>query len=167
MGGGFPVNYISKTNPIEVYAEEIRRYLREDFGDDLPEIIFEPGRSLVGEAGVMVTEVVQVTRKSSVGVDRWVYLDTGKFNGLIETLDESIKYPLYSEARGEPAEDFIIAGPTCDSQDVMYENFRNPLPSGIKEGDRVYFLSAGAYTASYAAVEFNGFKPIPMYFVGE
>ena len=165
MGGGFPVNYISKTNPIEVYAEEIRRYLREDFGDDLPEIIFEPGRSLVGEAGVMVTEVVQVTRKSSVGVDRWVYLDTGKFNGLIETLDESIKYPLYSESRGDPAEDFIIAGPTCDSQDIMYETSRNPLPSYIKPGDRVYWFSTGAYTGSYCSVEFNGFPPLKTYFV--
>ncbi|MEI3000539.1 MAG: hypothetical protein V8T86_06500 [Victivallis sp.] len=84
-----------------------------------------------------------------MGVDKWLYLDTGKFNGLIETSDESIKYPLYCEARGEPCEDFIIAGPTCDSQDVMYEYFRNPLPAYIKPGDRVYWLSTGAYTSSY------------------
>ncbi|MCI7644113.1 MAG: type III PLP-dependent enzyme, partial [Lentisphaeria bacterium] len=121
MGGGFPATYISKTNTMEVYAEEITRYLNEDFGDDLPEIILEPGRSMVGDSGILVSEVVLVSQKSHVGVDRWLYLDSGKFNGLIETWDEAIKYPLYSERKGELVEDFIIAGPTCDSQDIMYE----------------------------------------------
>ena len=149
-----------------VYAEEITRYLEEDFGDDLPEIILEPGRSLVGGSGVLVSEVVLISKKSSTGVDRWLYLDVGKFNGLAETWDESIKYPLYCEARGEPCEDFIIAGPTCDSQDVMYEYFRNPLPAYIKPGDRVYWFSCGAYTTSYASVEFNGFPPLKAFFIG-
>ncbi len=165
MGGGFPASYISKTNPMEVYSEEICRYLEEDFGDDFPEIILEPGRSLVGEAGVLVSEVVLVSQKSSMGVDKWVYLDTGKFNGLVETWDESIRYPLYCESRGEMSEDFIIAGPTCDSQDIMYEFFRNPLPAYIKAGDRIYWFSTGAYTTSYCSVEFNGFPPLKTYFV--
>ena len=167
MGGGYPANYISKTNDMTVYAEEITRYLEEDFGDELPEIILEPGRSLVGGSGVIVSEVVLISKKSSTGVDRWLYLDVGKFNGLAETWDESIKYPLYCEARGEPCEDFIIAGPTCDSQDVMYEYFRNPLPAYIKPGDKVYWFSCGAYTTSYASVEFNGFPPLKAYFVSE
>ncbi|MDD3886783.1 MAG: type III PLP-dependent enzyme [Victivallaceae bacterium] len=165
MGGGFPANYISKTNEMTTYADEISRYLEEDFGNDFPEIILEPGRSLVGESGVLVSEVVLISQKSSMGVDKWLYLDTGKFNGLIETWDESIKYPLYCEARGEPTEDFIIAGPTCDSQDVMYEYFRNPLPAYIKTGDRVYWLTTGAYTSSYSSKEFNGFPPIPVYYI--
>ena len=165
MGGGFPVNYISKTNPLQVYAEEITRYLKEDFEEDDPEIILEPGRSLVGEAGILVTEVVLISQKSSTGLDKWLYVDTGKFNGLIETFDESIRYPLYSEARGELSEDFIIAGPTCDSQDIMYEYFRNPLPAYIKPGDRIYWLSTGAYTSSYCSVAFNGFPPLKTYFV--
>ncbi|MDD3155593.1 MAG: type III PLP-dependent enzyme [Victivallaceae bacterium] len=167
MGGGFPANYISKTNPMSTYAEEITRYLHEDFGDDLPEIILEPGRSLVAEAGVLVTEVILVSRKSSVALDHWVYVDAGKFNGLIETIDESMRYPLYCEARGEPSDLFVLAGPTCDSQDIMYEQFRNPLPSYIKPGDRVYFLTTGAYTTSYCSVEFNGFPPLKTYFVPE
>ena len=62
-------------------------------------------------------------------------------------------------------EDFIIAGPTCDSQDIMYEYFRNPLPAYIKPGDRIYWFSCGAYTASYASCEFNGFPPIKVYIV--
>ncbi len=166
MGGGFPANYISKTNAMEVYAEEITRYLQEDFGDELPEIILEPGRSLVGESGVIVSEVVLISQKSTTGVDKWLYVDVGRFNGLIETWDESIKYPLYCEAYGRLSEDFIIAGPTCDSQDIMYEFFRNPLPSHVEPGDRIYWLSCGAYTSSYASVEFNGFPPLPVYFIG-
>ena len=164
MGGGFPANYISRTSPLEMYASEISRFLREDFSEQ-PDIILEPGRSLAADPGILVSEVVLITEKAHLAVDKWLYLDAGKFNGLAETMDECIKYPLYCEAPGEDCTDFIIAGPTCDSQDVMYENFRNPLPSGIRAGDRVYFLSAGAYTASYASVEFNGFKPIPMYFL--
>lgn len=165
MGGGFPAQYISQVNTMDVYSDEITRYLNEDFEYGLPEIILEPGRSLVGEAGVLVTEVVLVSEKSSVGLDKWVYLDTGKFNGLAETWEESIKYPLYCEGRGELADNFIIAGPTCDSQDVMYEQYRNPLPSYIKPGDRVYWLTTGAYTCSYSSVEFNGFPPLKMHVI--
>lgn len=167
MGGGFPANYISRTNNLETYAKEITRYLKDDFGDELPTILLEPGRSLVGDAGILVSEVVLVSQKSHHGIDKWLYLDAGKFNGLVETWDEAIKYPLYTESPGNDCEDYIIAGPTCDSQDIIYENFRNPLPSGIREGDRVYFFTAGAYTSSYASVEFNGFHPIQTYFVGK
>ena len=165
MGGGFPANYISKTNEMTVYSEEITRYLEEDFGEDAPEIILEPGRSLAAESGILVSEVVLISQKSSMGVDKWLYLDTGKFNGLIETWDESIKYPLYCEARGEPCEDFIIAGPTCDSVDTMYENFQYELPLNLSIGDRLYWLSTGAYTSSYCAVEFNGFPPMKTYVI--
>jgi len=91
MGGGFPANYISEVNPIQTYAEEIARYLHDDHGDDVPEIILEPGRSLVGESGVLVSEVVLISRKSRTDLKRWVYLDVGLFQGLIETLGESIK----------------------------------------------------------------------------
>ncbi len=165
MGGGFPANYISKINPLDLYAEEITRYLNEDFEEGLPEIILEPGRSLVAESGILASEVILVSEKSSVGLDKWVYIDAGKFNGLAETWEESIKYPLYCEGRGDLTDNFIIAGPTCDSQDVMYEQYRNPLPGYIKPGDRIYWLTTGAYTSSYASVEFNGFPPIKMYVV--
>ncbi|MDR0740467.1 MAG: type III PLP-dependent enzyme, partial [Puniceicoccales bacterium] len=139
MGGGLPARYINKTCDIDVYAQEITRYLREDFSEESPlEIVMEPGRSLVAGSGVLVTEVVLVSQKSRVGVDRWVYIDTGTFNGLIETTGESLKYPLYCETRGPLSDNFIIAGPTCDSQDILYENFRNPLPQNIAIGSRIY-----------------------------
>ena len=165
LGGGFPANYVVKTNPMESYSEEITRYLQEDFGEDLPEIILEPGRYLAGEAGVLVSEVVLVSRKSRLNVDRWVYLDVGKFNGLIETWDESIKYPIYCEKRSSNMGNVIIAGPTCDSQDIMYESYLYKMPMNLAAGDRLYWLTTGAYTSSYCSVEFNGFPPLKTYYV--
>ena len=164
MGGGFPADYLSKTNPLSVYAEEINRYMNLHFGDDVPEIYLEPGRGLVGEAGILVSEVVLISKKSKTDLKRWVYTDVGKFNGLIETMEESIKYPVYTEKNGETG-DVILAGPTCDSQDIMYEDFKYQLPLSLDIGDRLYWLSTGAYTASYSSVEFNGFPPLKTYYL--
>ncbi len=163
LGGGFPANYIARTNSLKTYADEITRFLQEDFGDDLPEIILEPGRSLVSNAGVLVSEVVLIARKSHTALHRWVYTDVGKFSGLIETLDESIKYPIYMEKTGE-LEEVVIAGPTCDSADIMYEQYKYGLPLNLAIGDRMYWFSTGAYTTSYSAIEFNGFPPLKSYF---
>jgi ornithine decarboxylase len=142
--------------------------LHEDFGDELPEIILEPGRSMVGDAGIIVSEVVLVSRKNNTALQRWVYTDVGKFNGLIETLDEAIKYPVVTALQeGLKEGDVILAGPTCDSMDIMYENAGYQLPLSLAPGDKLYWLSTGAYTSSYAAVEFNGFPPIKTYFIDE
>ena len=164
MGGGFPANYIAKTNDLQTYAEEITRFLKEDFGDDLPEIILEPGRSLIANAGILVSEVVLIARKSRTAVERWIYTDVGKFSGLIETMDESIKFPIWTEKKGE-MEEVVIAGPTCDSADIMYENYKYGLPLNLAIGDRMYWLSTGAYTTSYSAVEFNGFPPLKAFYI--
>ena len=164
MGGGFPANYIAKTNDLTTYADEIIRFLKDDFGDDLPEIILEPGRSLIANAGVLVSEVVLVSRKSRTAVERWVFTDVGKFSGLIETMDESIKFPIWTEKKGE-MEEVVIAGPTCDSADIMYEHYKYGLPLNLASGDRLYWFSTGAYTTSYSAVEFNGFPPLKAYYI--
>ncbi|MBR4248164.1 MAG: type III PLP-dependent enzyme [Treponema sp.] len=167
MGGGFPAHYIQPTNELKDYASEIYRYLHDDFGEDIPGIILEPGRSLVGDSGVLTSEVVLISRKNNTALHRWVYLDTGKFNGLIETLDESIKYPVITEKDGGREGEVILAGPTCDSADIMYEDTKYRLPVDLKIGDKVYWLSTGAYTSTYASVEFNGFPPIQAYYITE
>ncbi|PTQ89983.1 type III PLP-dependent enzyme [Agitococcus lubricus] len=168
MGGGFPANYISEVNPIQVYAEEILRYLHDDHGDDLPELILEPGRSLVGESGVLVSEVVLISRKSRTDLKRWIYTDVGLFQGLIETMGEAIKYPIYTEKMDnkEAEGSVVLAGPTCDSTDIMYENANYHLPHNLAVGDRLYWMTTGAYTTSYSSVEFNGFPPLKTYFIG-
>ncbi len=159
MGGGFPAIYLQKTNELATYTEEIKRFLKEDFGENIPRIILEPGRSLVGDAGVIVSEVVLISRKSTTALERWVYTDVGMFNGLIETLGEAIKYPVTTAKTGE-TEDVILAGPTCDSLDIMYEQYKYELPLSLEIGDHIFWMSTGAYTTSYSSIEFNGFPPL-------
>ena len=165
MGGGFPATYVDPTNELSVYASEITRFLTEDFGDNLPEIILEPGRSLVGDSGILTSEVILASRKNNTALTRWVYIDAGKFNGLIETIDECIKYPVITTKDGDKEGEAIIAGPTCDSMDVMYETTKYKLPVTLKQGDRMYWLSTGAYTTTYASVAFNGYPPIQTYYI--
>jgi ornithine decarboxylase len=159
IGGGFPANYVDPTFDMDQYAEEIIRFLKEDFGDHLPEIILEPGRSLVADAGVIISEVVLISKKSKNNIYDWVYLDVGKFGGLIETIDESIKFPIYFDKTGM-ADEIILAGPTCDSMDILYEHYKYHMPDTTNPGDRAYVFTTGAYTQSYSSVNFNGFPPL-------
>lgn len=169
MGGGFPAQYLSKAHDLETYAQEIHRFLKEDFGENMPQLILEPGRSLVGESGVLVSEVVLISRKSVSSLNRWVFTDVGKFQGMIETLGEAIKYPLFTDRNLDPykgeEEEVIIAGPTCDSMDILYEDYKYNLPMNLAIGDRLYWISTGAYTTSYSSVEFNGFPPLKSYYL--
>jgi ornithine decarboxylase len=163
IGGGFPARYRSEVSPVEAYAGAVTAALTRHFGNQIPEVIVEPGRSLVGDAGVIQSEVVLISDKGDDSGKRWVYLDAGKFNGLAETMDESIKYRIETPGRGGPAGPVVIAGPTCDSADILYEKTEYKLPLGLEVGDKVEILSAGAYTSSYASVGFNGFPPMRTY----
>jgi ornithine decarboxylase len=124
--------------------------------------MIEPGRFLVADAGVIQSEVILIAHKSRQDLRRWVYLDIGKFGGLAETMDECIKYRLRTDRSG-PMGSVILAGPTCDSADVLYEKSSYALPLDLAIGDRIEILSAGAYTSSYASVGFNGFPPLRTY----
>jgi len=165
LGGGLPGNYLTRTHDLAVYADAIKRFLAETFGKDLPTIVLEPGRALCASAGVLVSEVLLIARKSATSLNRWVYVDVGVFNGLIETLGEAIKYPIHTEKRG-PLEEAVLAGPTCDSMDILYEASRYCLPLDLEIGDRLYWLSTGAYTTSYSSVEFNGLPPLTQHVIG-
>jgi len=164
MGGGFPANYVEPTDNLQMYSEDIRRFLDNAFGAGKwpEEIIIEPGRSMAGDAGVIVAEIVNIAKKSVHDRYPWVFLDIGKFGGLIETLDEAIKYPMYFEGQGK-AQEIIIAGPTCDSMDILYEKWTYTMPEKTKIGERVYILTTGAYTQSYSSIYFNGFPPLASY----
>lgn len=166
LGGGFPTKYVHSTHPLETYAKHVTQFLREDFPNDFPEILIEPGRSMVGDCGILVTSIVLISKKSVLDRYKWVYLDAGKFNGMIETIDESIKYPIFWEKAKKSdrnTEKVILAGPTCDSMDIMYEKYQYKFPKGMKEGDKLFVLSTGAYTLSYCSVYFNGFPPVKAY----
>lgn len=162
LGGGFPAHYHQPIHPIEIYAKEIMRFLKDDFEENLPELILEPGRYIAAESGVLVSEIIQINKKSENNLYRWVFLDVGIFNGLTESLNESIKYPIFFDKEGE-TEKIILAGPTCDSIDILYENYKCKMPCTSKSGDRVYILSTGAYTQTYSTIGFNGFPPLRAY----
>jgi ornithine decarboxylase len=164
IGGGFPAQYRGRIAALPQYAQAVTDALTRHFGNHLPEIIIEPGRSLVGDAGIIQSEVVLIADKGDGGDKRWVYLDVGKFNGLAETMGESIKYRIEAPAaRRGRAVPVVIAGPTCDSADILYERTEYRLPEDLAVGDKIAILATGAYTASYASVGFNGFPPLPTY----
>ena len=166
VGGGFPAHYLAEVDSIQQYADQIQAYLKEHFQQKVT-LFLEPGRSLVGDAGVIVSEIVLVSKKSERDAKTWIYTDVGVFNGLIETLGEMIKYPIYTPKMLVEKEQsrVILAGPTCDSTDIMYENVPYHLPKDLIIGDRLYWLSTGAYTTSYASVEFNGYPPLKTFYL--
>lgn len=163
LGGGLPAQYRSPVPSLATYGEAIATALGDQFRDHRPRILIEPGRHLVGDAGLLRATVLLVARKSAHAKRRWVYLDAGRYNGLTETLGERIHYRLRTPRDGSDATPVILAGPTCDSTDIIYERSGYALPIDLAIGDCVDFLSAGAYTGSYASVEFNGFPPLRTY----
>jgi ornithine decarboxylase len=166
LGGGFPAKYLKDIPAVEAYGASIFRALSKHFGNRIPETIIEPGRGMVGNAGVIESEVVLIAKKSRDEDEiRWVYLDIGKFGGLAETMDESIRYPIrtaHDEDRMTPC---VLAGPTCDSADVLYEKEPYMLPISLEIGDKVLIEGTGAYTTTYSAVAFNGFPPLKSYVI--
>jgi ornithine decarboxylase len=165
LGGGFPAKYLRKTPKLESYGRAIFRALRRHFGNRIPETIIEPGRGLVGNAGVIEAEVVLIAKRSPEDEVRWVYLDIGKFHGLAETIDEAIRYPIRTRRDRDEMAPCVIAGPTCDSVDVLYEKNPYPLPVSLAIGDKVLIEATGAYTTMYSSIGFNGFPPLKQYVI--
>jgi ornithine decarboxylase len=128
-------------------------------------VFLEPGRFLVGDAGLVEAEVVLVSQRSKTDPVRWVYLDIGRFGGLSETEGEGTRYRITTPHDGGPDGPVVIAGPTCDSADTLYERSNYRLPLALKSGDRVQLRATGAYVSTYASTGFNGFKPPAEYYV--
>ncbi|MDS1137872.1 ornithine/lysine decarboxylase [Nitratireductor indicus] len=165
MGGGFPTRYLRDVPAAQAYGQAIFTALRKYFGNRIPETIIEPGRGMVGNAGVIKSEVVLISKKADNDNVRWVFLDIGKFGGLAETMDEAIRYPLLTRHDGSETAPCVLAGPTCDSADVLYEKTPYPLPLSLTIGDEVLIEGTGAYTTTYASVAFNGFEPLRSYVI--
>ncbi|MGE0653568.1 MAG: ornithine decarboxylase, partial [Alphaproteobacteria bacterium] len=87
------------------------------------------------------------------------------FGGLAETMDEAIRYPIRTPRDGGAVEPCVIAGPTCDSMDVLYEKVTYPLPISLEIGDELLIEATGAYTTTYSSVAFNGFPPLQAYVI--
>jgi len=168
LGGGFPGTYLDEMPPISAYGAAIMGAVDDAFPGGRPALLAEPGRYLVADAGVLHSEVVLVSRRD-VDPRRWVYLDVGVFGGVAESLGESIRYrlrPTCAASLSGDDDEVVLAGPTCDSADIMYDKTGYRMPVELAPGDTVDLISAGAYTTSYSAVGFNGFAPLGQYHVG-
>lgn len=159
IGGGFPAFYGEAIEAPTDYAAAVMALVTARFGE-VARVMAEPGRGMVAEAGVIVAEVMLVSRKSDRDMHRWVYLSIGRFSGLAETEGEAIRYQFVTPRDGEAEGPCILAGPSCDSADVLYEKRPINMPLSLKSGDRVLIRNTGAYTSSYSSVCFNGFPPL-------
>ncbi|MDR3521452.1 MAG: type III PLP-dependent enzyme [Acidocella sp.] len=163
LGGGFPIRYQDDVPSTDMFGDVIMHAMTSHFGNDLPDMLIEPGRAMVGNAGVVAAEVVLVCRRMPQDERRWVYLDIGRFGGLAETEGEAIRYNITagSGATGP----VVLAGPSCDGVDIMYEKTPYRLPLDLQAGERVLIHNAGAYVTSYASQNFNGFAPLTEYYL--
>ncbi|HZM33395.1 MAG TPA: type III PLP-dependent enzyme [Burkholderiales bacterium] len=150
IGGGFPVRHVKPIPSIEVIGAVVDEGLKA-FPEDV-QVIAEPGRYLVSDAGYFVCRVLGTATRAG---KRWMHWDAGLFGGVIES-SEGLRYRIRTDRSG-PDVAWTVGGPTCDSVDVVMRD--EPLPSDLQEGDFIYIRNAGAYTTAYAS-QFNGF-PLP------
>jgi ornithine decarboxylase len=163
LGGGFPVRYQEDVPETAEFGDAIMAAMFRHFGNDLPEMLIEPGRAMVGNAGLVASEVVLVCRRMAEDERRWVYLDIGRYGGLAETEGEAIRYRI-TAGHGATGP-VVLAGPSCDGVDVMYEKTPYRLPLDLAAGERVLIHDAGAYVTSYASQGFNGFAPLAEHYI--
>ena len=158
LGGGFPTKYLKDVPAVEAYGRSIFRALRRHFGNRIPETIIEPGRGMVGNAGMIEAEVVLVSKKSerdeaALGLSRHRQVRRSRRDdGRVDPLSD----PHAARRRRRSAPACSPARPAT-SADVLYEKTPYELPVSLEIGDKVLIEGTGAYTATYAAVAFNGF----------
>jgi ornithine decarboxylase len=164
LGGGFPIRYQRDVPGARDFGDVIMDAMIRHFGNDLPDMLIEPGRAMVGNAGTVVAEAVLICQRIPEDPRRWVYLDIGRYGGLAETEGEAIRYRVTAAGPG-PVGPVVLAGPSCDGVDVMYEKTPYLLPMSLTSGDRVLIHDTGAYVTSYASQNFNGFAPLAEHYI--
>jgi ornithine decarboxylase len=147
LGGGIPGRYTTDVPLAKEIGSFVGQKVFGRFGPDV-EYALEPGRSLVADAGTMVTSVIgKAIRRGKP----WIYVDLSIYAGLLEIRD-GWSYPMETEKDHLPKQSTTLAGPTCDSTDVLAVDVELP---DLEIGDLVYIRTAGAYTTAWR--QFNGF----------
>jgi ornithine decarboxylase len=162
-GGGFPVGYQEPVPELSAFAAALNGAMRTAARTgvvDGVELVLEPGRAVVAEAGVLRASVLRVSLRPGIDHRRWVYLDVGRYSGLAEAEGEAITYQMRAPARDGAHGPVVLAGPSCDGDDVLYRDTPYTLPLSLRAGDAIDLLATGAYTASYSSVGFNGIPPL-------
>ena len=152
VGGGFPTIYPDLVpQPMQSYFDEIKKGLKNLKLQKLPEIICEPGRSLVAESGSTIVRV-NLRKKQKL------YINDGTYGTLFDAGTPNIVYPSRVIKNGrvisKKLTSFDFYGPTCDSMDYMKGPFI--LPNNIKENDYIELGQLGAYGLTFRT-QFNGF----------
>jgi ornithine decarboxylase len=160
IGGSFPVSYQEEVMPIADFCVPVMEALAE-----LPEgieIFAEPGRFISAPSMI---EVVSIVGKAKRGARTWYYLDDGVYGGFSGQMFDHAKYPIAPLKPVDPMGEFypsVLAGPTCDSIDVVAEDIELPE---MEVGDILIGKQMGAYTLA-SATEFN-YYPKPKVVVVE
>ncbi len=147
IGGGFPIRYMASVPPIESFGTAITKALKMHI-DPSVRIICEPGRFISGEAVTLIASVIGKSVRDGV---KWYYLDDGLYGSFSGRLYDGCSYEVVTN-RNTRWERAVLAGPTCDSFDVIYKDCLMP-PLDI--GDILTFPAMGAY-CSVSATDFNG-----------
>ncbi|NLG16794.1 MAG: type III PLP-dependent enzyme [Fibrobacter sp.] len=149
IGGGFPIDYLTQVLPMASFCQPINEYLERYFTSY--RLIAEPGRVLSGRSMTLAAKVIGKSMRNGVW---WYYLDEGVYGSFSGKIYDHAEYPMFVARDGDgQRHNSVLAGPTCDSIDVLYENISLPL---LEIGDLVVFDSMGAYTCASAS-NFNGF----------
>ena len=149
IGGGFPADYREPAVPIEQFCEPIGRALAA-----LPpglRVLAEPGRFIVAAAGTCIATVMGRARR---GGRWWFYLDDGIYGSYSGQLFDHARYPVCALREDGERVPAVLAGPTCDSIDVIDDRLELPL---LEAGDLVVGRQMGAYTIA-GATDFNFFR---------
>jgi ornithine decarboxylase len=152
IGGGFPAPYRDAVLSLEVYCRSLARALDETFGDMAIRFIAEPGRGLVADSITLLTRVIG---KSVRGGIPWYIIDDGLYGSFSGQLFDHVEYPLFAHSADErgllPC---VVAGPTCDSSDVVA---RDQMLPDLDIGELLLVPTMGAYTCASAS-NFNGLE---------
>ena len=148
IGGGFPIDYAQPVQDISRFCAPLRTALAK-----LPKrvrVIAEPGRFIVGPSALGVASVMGRARREG---HWWYYLDDGLYGSYSGQLFDHARYPVETMRDSDERLPSVLAGPTCDSIDVIAENLMLPE---LKAGDLIVGRAMGAYTWASAS-EFNFF----------
>jgi len=158
IGGGFPIDYLQRMPDIGRFCAPIRKALH-----GLPaklRVIAEPGRFIAGPSAIGVASVMGRAEREG---HWWYYLDDGLYGSWSGQLFDHARYPLESLKKEGELLPAVLAGPTCDSIDVIAENLLLPK---LRAGDLIVGRAMGAYTWASAS-EFNFFPRATVVTVNE
>lgn len=149
IGGGFPIEYVEPVPEIEEFCKPINAALEKQIRPDI-KVICEPGRYIVGNSCILATSIIgKAVRDDKI----WYYLDDGLYSTFSGQLYDHCHYPVLTERTGKNRLS-VLAGPTCDSFDVMYDGLMTPEH---EVNDRMLFTGTGAY-CSVSGSGFNALK---------